>query len=327
MGVLKAELTVELAPLSSPASSFSSVFLVNSILETAWISNSFWRALLLCNFPLTSGSKVNSFTSDKLWLFCTLTNLIKQRTMDQAVAGDAWIEHTSFVDDSSPITCIEYDHCYDLLWYGQANGRLTSYGFSDDVQYFDGSNPEALYYAAPPEMTRMTSLPVAADGIVQLLPNHSSLVAMSCSKIRMLSLNGAGIHTWNLNHCPSLNNFSMLSSAETAFTCADLIRDPTLPRFSSSFMATSLVAGTSTNTAYLFDLTQGVDSPVMMYNVSQPTVRVQSNGHVIVAAGQDGKRVCQFLTLCLCFSLNPLTIAPHTQAISGYWTASSAPAT
>jgi hypothetical protein len=210
--------------------------------------------------------------------------------MEQAVAGDAWIEHTSFVDDSSPITYIEYDHCYDLLWYGQANGRLTSYGFSDDVQYFDGSNPEASYYAAPPEMTRMTSLPVAADGIVQLLPNHSSLVAMSCSKIRMLSLNGAGIHTWNLNHCPSLNNFSMLSSAETAFTCADLIRDPTLPRFSSAFMATSLVAGTSTNTAYLFDLTQGVDSPVMMYNVSQPTVRIQSNGHVIVAAGQDGKR-------------------------------------
>jgi hypothetical protein len=214
--------------------------------------------------------------------------------MEQAVAGDAWIEHTSFVDDSSPITCIEYDHCYDLLWYGQANGRLTSYGFSDDVQYFDGSNPEASYYAAPPEMTRMTSLPVAADGIVQLLPNHSSLVAMSCSKIRMMSLNGAGIHTWNLNHCPSLNNFSMLSSAETAFTCADLIRDPTLPRFSSAFMATSLVAGTSTNTAYLFDLTQGVDSPVMMYNVSQPTVRIQSNGHVIVAAGQDGTLIPSF---------------------------------
>jgi hypothetical protein len=75
MGVLKAELTVELAPLSSPASSFSSVFLVNSILmETAWTSNSFSRALPLCNFPFTSGSKVKSFTSDKLWLFCTLTN-------------------------------------------------------------------------------------------------------------------------------------------------------------------------------------------------------------------------------------------------------------
>lgn len=82
---------------------------------------------------------------------------------------------------------------------------------------------------------------------------------------------------------------SMLSRNSAAFTCADLIRDPTLSRTSSAYAATSLIAGTSTNAAYLFDLSQGIDSPVMVYNVAQPTVKIQSNGHIMVAAGQDGK--------------------------------------
>lgn len=207
--------------------------------------------------------------------------------------GDGWIEHTSFVEDTSPVTCLEYDHYYDLMWSAQANGRLSSYGFSDDLQYFDSSSPEPQYYANAPDMSRLSSVSVAPDAIVQLLPNHASIVAVSCSKIRMLSYNSTGINSWSLNNCPSqtmvAGTFPMLSSAEAAFTCADLVRDPTLPRFSSTFMAASLVAGTSTNAAYLFDLTQGIDSPVMVYNVAQPTVKIQSNGHIIVAAGQDGK--------------------------------------
>lgn len=215
--------------------------------------------------------------------------------MDQLVCdvdGDAWVQHTSFVEDNSPVTCIEYDNCFDLLWQGQANGRLSCYSFADDAQYFDASDPEASYIPIPPDMTRFSSFPVVADGIVQLLPNQASIVAVSCSKIRLLTHGGSGLGSWSLNHCPSptmiAGAYPMLSSSDTAFTCADLIRDPTVSRTSSSYVATSLIAATSTNAAYLFDLTQGMDSPVMVYNVSQPTVKIQSNGHLMVAAGQDG---------------------------------------
>lgn len=82
---------------------------------------------------------------------------------------------------------------------------------------------------------------------------------------------------------------NMLSSADTAFTCADLIRDPLFSRTSSAYAASSLIAGTSSAGAYLFDLTQSMDSPIMVYNVFQPTVKIQSNGHLIAVAGQDGQ--------------------------------------
>lgn len=204
-----------------------------------------------------------------------------------------WVEHDSFVDDVSHVTSIEYDNCVDLVWLGHANGRISSYGFSSELQFFHDENEDGMFLPVPPTMERFSSFPAVHDTISQILPNHSSLVSVSFSKIRMLTHGGAGLGTWSLNHCPKPTmmgtSMNLLSSSDAAFTCADLIRDPTISRTSSSYMATSVIAGTSANGVYLFDLSQAIDSPVMVYNVAQPSVRIQSNGHVIAVAGQDGK--------------------------------------
>lgn len=205
---------------------------------------------------------------------------------------NAWSEHTSFVDDLSPITCLEYDNFYDIVWLAHSNGRMTSYTFSNEVQFAESLVEDNMFMPVPPTIAPFSSFPAAPDAIVQVLPNHNYVLAVSCSKVRMISHGGAGVGSWTINHCPSpmysSGGITMLSSAEAAFTCADLIRDPTLPRDSSAFVAGSLVAGTSTTGAYLFDLTQAIDSPIMVYDVTQPSIKIQSNGHVIVAGGQDG---------------------------------------
>ena len=212
-----------------------------------------------------------------------------------------WSDHTSFINDTSPLTALEYDNCFDLLWMAHANGRLTSYSFSDEVQYFENQTEDSMYMPTPPSMYPFSSFPATADGIMQLLPNQNTLIAVGCSKIRMLTHGGGGLGSWRIDHCPRPNmmhgGMNMLSSADTAFTCADLIRDPLFPRTSSAYIASSLIAGTSSAGAYLFDLTQSVDSPIMVYNVFQPTVKIQSNGHLIAVAGQDGK--CDFISTSL----------------------------
>jgi hypothetical protein len=177
-----------------------------------------------------------------------------------------------------------------MMWQAHVNGRLSCYTFTDELQY---AAQDEDYFPSPPNMFKFSSLPVVADGIVQVLPNQNTVVAVGCSKIRLLTHGGSGLGNWSIDHCPNPTRIGgitrMLSRNEAAFTCADLIRDPTLSRTSSAYAATSLIAGTSTNAAYLFDLSQGIDSPVMVYNVAQPTVKIQSNGHIMVAAGQDGK--------------------------------------
>lgn len=203
-----------------------------------------------------------------------------------------WSEHTSFANDSSPLTALEYDNCFDLLWMAHANGRLSSYSFSDEAQYLENQTEENMYMPSPPNMLPFTSFPASSDGIMQILPNQNTLISIGCSKIRMITHGGGGLWSWKIDCCPNPTimggGIKMLSSAETAFTCADLIRDPTVSRTSSAYVASSLIAGTSSAGAYLFDLTQSVDSPIMVYNVFQPTVKIQSNGHLIAVAGQDG---------------------------------------
>jgi hypothetical protein len=204
-----------------------------------------------------------------------------------------WTEHTSFSNDSSPLTALEYDNCFDVLWMAHANGRLSSYSFSDEVQYLESLTEENGYMPTAPTIFPYSSFPVTSDGISQILPNQNTIVSVGCSQIRMTTHGGGGLGSWSINHCPNPsimnNNMTMLSPSEM-FTCADLIRDPTISRTSSVYLASSLIAGTSSAGAYLFDLGSNLDTPIMVYNVFQPTVKIVSNGQLIVVAGQDGKR-------------------------------------
>lgn len=243
--------------------------------------------------------------------------------VDQTPYYNVWSEHTSFANDTSPITALEYDNCFDLLWMAHANGRLSSYSFSDETQYLKNQAEEDMYMPSPPSMFPFSSFPASSDGIMQILPNQNTLVSIGCSKIRMMTHGGGGLGSWKIDHCPNpsvMGGMKMLSSAEAAFTCADLIRDPTVSRTSSAYLASSLIAGTSSAGAYLFDLTQSVDSPIMAYNVFQPTVKIQSNGHLIAVAGQDGE--CTSLLVAF---LHVVLLLVHiwTQVISASWTASS----
>lgn len=242
---------------------------------------------------------------------------------------NSWTEHSSFVDDLSPISCVEYDNYYDMVWLAHANGRLTSYSFTDEVQFVEDLVEENMFMPTPPSLVAFSSFPAAADAIVQLLPNHNCMLAVSCSRIRMITHGGAGVGSWTINHCPSpvysSGGITMLSSAEAAFTCADLIRDPTLPRGSSAFVSSSLVAGTTAAGAYLFDLTQSIDSPVMVFNVTQPTIKIQSNGHCIVAAGQDGQHIySHFHTVCAT-NAYLYCLVLSVQAVCVSWMGNSAP--
>jgi hypothetical protein len=211
--------------------------------------------------------------------------------IEQLESSSLWSEHTSFSDETAPITALEYDNCYDMLWVATATGRLTSYSLSDNEVFLEDMVEENGFLPSPPHFTRYSSFAAVKDPIVQVVPNQSTLVAVGCSSIRLQSVGGAPLGCWKLNSCPNStkrNEITMMSNLEHSFTCADLVRDPMASRFSSAYLASSLLAGTSSTNAFLFDLTQSIDSPVLAYNVASPSVKIFNNGEVTVVAGQDG---------------------------------------
>lgn len=182
-----------------------------------------------------------------------------------------WKEHTSLVGEGFAVTSIEYDNYFDMVWTGYANGRVT--GFSIKEEKYDASN-----MIESPCLSRYSSFAAVPDMVTRIVPNQHNVVCFGQSKISLRGYGGVGLGSINLD----------VNTYQSYFTCGDSIRSPGISRSSASTFATSIVAGTSSNWAFLYDLTVLHDTPVMTYNVASPSVQMLSNGHLIVAAGYDG---------------------------------------
>lgn len=196
---------------------------------------------------------------------------------EYVIPSGAWKDHTSFVDEAFGLTSIEYDHCFDMVWLGHANGRVSSYTIVNDRP---SNNTHDMVF---PVLTKHCSFLVSHDIVTQLLPNHSSIVCITNSKISVRSHGG-------LSHggISSLEMAVSLNDNTLCYTCGDLVRSPSVSRYSSEYMASSIMVGTSTSWAFMYDLGTLHDTPLMSFNVTAPTVKTLSNGHLTVVAGYDG---------------------------------------
>jgi hypothetical protein len=184
-----------------------------------------------------------------------------------------WADYSSLYEDGSAITAVEFDGNYDMVWMGHASGRVAGYSFGADV----------LEEVQPPSLNRYCSFP-SADAISQLLPNHSTVMAVGQSSIKIHSQGGVCLGSMKISGCTATDG----GPQRGTFTCADLVRDASMARSSPGYVASSVIAGTSDKGAYLFDLSQGLHQPLLMYNLQQPTVKMLSTGLFLIAAGSDG---------------------------------------
>jgi hypothetical protein len=132
---------------------------------------------------------------------------------------------------------------------GHASGRVAAYSFGDP------STPEVeeVQPMQPPALTRYCSFP-SVDAVTQLLPNHSTLMAVGQKGLKIHSQGGVCLGNIKISSCVSTDGGQI--SAASSFTCADLIRDPSQPRNTPGYIASSVLAGSSDKGAYLFDLSQ-----------------------------------------------------------------------
>ena len=203
---------------------------------------------------------------------------------DEMLPLDSWAEHTSFIDEAAAVSAIEYDHVFDMILFGHANGRLSTYSLLEPRPYQDSDND---VYSAVPELLRYSSCHATRDMIGQILCNQNFIISVGQRGIGMTAHGGTSLGAFSIAKCmdPSL---SEADAAAACFTCADLLRDSTIPRGSSSYMASHIITGASNNAAYLFDLNSGIDVPVMAYDIGQPVAKVLSNGFVMTAGCSDG---------------------------------------
>lgn len=187
-----------------------------------------------------------------------------------------WKEHTSLGGEGFAVTSIEYDNYFDMVWTGYANGRVT--GFSVKDEPYDPAN---LIEAQG--LSRYSSFGAVPDMVTRIVPNQHNIVCFGQSKISLRGYGGVSLGSINLD----VSTYQSYGQY-IGYTCGDCIRSPSISRGSSSYFATSIVAGTSANWAFLYDLTVLHDVPVMTYNVVSPSVQILSNGHLMVAAGYDG---------------------------------------
>lgn len=192
-----------------------------------------------------------------------------------------WADFTQLADDNSAVSCIEYDKTFDLLWFAHSNGRLSSYSLVDSGTFLEDKNLDL-----PPSIHKYSSFPASIDTISGIIPNFDSIVTVGYGQIGVFSHGGLTLSSIKFFDCPSFCGELLISGG---FTCGDIIRDPNVPRSTNTYLSNTIVAGTSTENTYLFDLNNTFGSrPIAIYNVSCPSVKIENNGHMTVVAGKDG---------------------------------------
>lgn len=176
---------------------------------------------------------------------------------------DYWADYGSFLDNNSPLTSIEFDSRYELLWCGSNDGRLTSFLYNEDTGFQKFSS--FVGHTAP---------------ILQILDLPKHIVSISESCIRLHTRGGLVVHSFE----PNLYDFE--TEDPLTITCGAVFEP------SGGLMRgledNYVFIGSSGSPSHAFDL-NAYDMPVVSFDVISPTVCVQSSITFLTLGGNDGK--------------------------------------
>ena len=186
-----------------------------------------------------------------------------------------WIEHCALNYSNSPVTALEYDCNLELLWAAYSDGRVSSFAMK-----FDSTSEE---YEQP---QRFSSFLASDEPVFQLITLPSCILSVSMTAIHMHSVGGLSLGKFCTAPAgvDEEGNESLFS-----FTCAAAMRPPGALVTADSVGPTHVVAGTSSNFVYIYDINVQNGDPLFIYDVCSPTVCVRASDLFLAIAGADGK--------------------------------------
>jgi WD40 repeat protein len=196
-------------------------------------------------------------------------------TFENVPTEGMWQEYCTLAYNNRAVTSVEYDSNVELLWAGYDDGRVSSFSMKFDSSVEELEQPQ-----------RHSSFMACEESVLQLIPLQSCILSVSQSSIQMHSVGGLSLGKFC--SCPSgLND----EGVETPFllTCAVAFRPPGGLVTAESVGPTHLLAGTSSNFVYIYDINMPGGSPLLEYDVSCRTVCIRASDAQIAVAGVDGK--------------------------------------
>lgn len=170
-----------------------------------------------------------------------------------------WSSVNRFEGDSYSITSLNYDTQHELLWVGNAYGRLTSYLISDNFQ-------------------RYSSFLSSTTSIAEVMTTSKFVLSISQSIARLHSFGGMPLGSF---HNP-------LDIQEQYLTCGVLVRPPANLMVSANDTdPTHLIAGTSGPQAFSYDISTLL--PTITYDTDVGSTVMKYSGLNICVGGTDGK--------------------------------------
>lgn len=186
-----------------------------------------------------------------------------------------WIEHSAINFSNSAVTSLEYDSNFELLWASYADGRVSSFAMKLDSSVEEYEQPQ-----------RYSSFAVSEEPVFQLITLHSYILSVSMTAIQMHSLGGLSLGKF----CSAPTGVNEDGEeAVFSFTCAAALRPPGALVTAESSGSTHILAGTSSNFAYIYDINIPGGDPLLIYDVGSPTVCVRASDLHLAVAGADGK--------------------------------------
>ena len=170
-------------------------------------------------------------------------------------------EHTySFsMGDSSAVSCMEYDSLYDMLWLGNADGRISSFSIGGflPLHMFSNEMDGAM------NLFKYSSFSTH-EKCLRVVPNQSAIITVAPTNIRSFSYGGAPYGSIKLQDCLPYVEKPETNIDDATFTCANLLKNPDMLNPSGH-----LLSGTSSGHVLLQDLQTMVAEPYMVsyYNI------------------------------------------------------------
>jgi WD40 repeat protein len=201
-----------------------------------------------------------------------------------------WTGHCNFMYEPYPVTSMSYDGQKDLLWTGHMNGRVTSFAFSYESAESGESHPEGERIPDIAQPQRYSSFMASDSPIFDVISLGGSIATVSQTQIRLHTEGGLSFGT--ICSAESLRRGLSAADDVVGFSGgAAVLPSGGLATSGRDLRPTHIIAGSSTNHAYAFDVHMVDAEPVVTYDVGAPTVCVRSSGSGIRVAlgGADGK--------------------------------------
>ena len=243
------------------------------------------------NYPnVDIGSSENYYSTDN-YSYNSDTVITNENMIDQSYEHDdsndrLWVENCSLNYNNRSVLVLKYDSDMEMLWSGYDDGRVSSFVMRSETSNIEVSYEVLQSYRYSSFLTNELNEPV-----IQLIPLRSYIVSVCLSSIRIHTI--GGLPLGKICNAPTimpdihlLNDDSIMYAT---FTCAVGIRPSQSLVTADNVGPTHIIAGTSYNTSYAFDINIMNGNPLIEYDIGSPAVIVQASDTHIAIACFDGK--------------------------------------